>query len=232
MLVSRFPYQKLTRKTIDGQRLYSCPDGSKLPSVTTILAATKSKESKAALSNWKNRVGHAKAANITLEAGSRGTRMHSFIENYMHNDFIGESGTNPFSIESHKMAAHIIKNGLKDVTEFYASEASLYYAQLYAGATDTVFLENGQIVLGDFKQSNRVKLDDWVTDYKIQISAYIEAHNHQFGTSIAKGKIMMCTPKLEYQEWILEGVELEKYKELWWKKLEQYYMKKFGVGDE
>ena len=143
MLVSRFPYEKLTRKTIEGQRLYSCPDGSKLPSVTTILDKTKTQEKKAALENWRKRVGKEKAASITAESGARGTRMHSFLEHYMNHDSIGDSGTNPFSIESHKMAEHVVKNGLIHVTEFYGSEVSLYYPQLYAGATDCVALYKG-----------------------------------------------------------------------------------------
>jgi hypothetical protein len=28
----------------------------------------------------------------------------------------------------------------------------------------------------------------------------------------------------EYQEFVLEGTEFEKYRSLWWKKVEQYYM--------
>jgi hypothetical protein len=229
MLISRFDYKKLVRENINGTRLYSCPSGSKLPSVTTILSKTVTQEKKQILENWKNRVGRDKAAAITHEAASRGTKIHSFLEKYIQTENVGDSGTNPFSIESHKMAKHIIANGLKNVKEFYASEAFLYYDPLYAGATDTVFLENGEIVLGDFKQSNRIKLDSWVEDYKNQIAAYIVAHNNMFGTDIKKGKIMMCTPKLEYQQWILEGDELEKHKEIWWNKLDQYYTKKFGV---
>ena len=28
----------------------------------------------------------------------------------------------------------------------------------------------------------------------------------------------------EYQEFVLEGREFEKYRDLWWKKVEQYYL--------
>lgn len=40
----------------------------------------------------------------------------------MRNDSLGDAGTNPFSIESHKMANHIIKNGLTYVSEFYGQK--------------------------------------------------------------------------------------------------------------
>ena len=39
-------------------------DGFNLPSVTTILAATKSEEDKAAIAAWKERVGHREAERI------------------------------------------------------------------------------------------------------------------------------------------------------------------------
>ena len=223
MLVSKFNYQKLSRHTANGKRYYSNSNGNNLVSVTTVLSATKPVANKIALENWRNRVGHETAAAITKQAGSRGTKIHTYLENYIQTENTGQPGTNPFSIQSHKMANHIISNGLKNVSEFYASEAYLYYDPLYAGATDTIFLENGEIVLGDFKQSNKIKRDEWVIDYKTQIAAYILAHNNMFGTSIQKGKIMMCTPDLVYQEWIIEGQELEKYTDIWWQRLYQYY---------
>ena len=229
MIVNRFSYQKLTRKNENGVRLYSCPDGSRLPSVTSILSKTQKTEKKVALENWRNRIGHANAASITKEAGNRGTRMHTFLEKYMKDGTVGESGTNPFSIESHKMASHIVKNGLSKVNEFYGTEISLYYPSLYAGATDCVALYNGELAVCDFKQTNKPKKTEWIEDYFLQLSAYILSHDYLYDTKIKYGIVMMCDPKLTYQQWILEGTELEKYKEAWWVKLEEYYSKKFEV---
>ena len=44
MLIEKFQYKNLSRKQVDGKRLYSTPDGNAVPSVTTILGATQSKE--------------------------------------------------------------------------------------------------------------------------------------------------------------------------------------------
>jgi hypothetical protein len=33
----------------------------------------------------------------------------------------------------------------------------------------------------------------------------------------------MITPP-EYQEFVLEGAEFDRYRDLWWKKVEQYYL--------
>ena len=63
LLKERFVYTKIDRATTEGRRLYSLPDGSKVPSVTTILDKTKPKEKLEALLAWKRRVGEAKPWN-------------------------------------------------------------------------------------------------------------------------------------------------------------------------
>ena len=124
LLIQRHNYQPISRETIAGKRHYCLPDGSKVASVTTILDATKSEESKQALNNWRKRVGPRKAQEITTEAAGRGTRMHKFLEDYIVQGVINPPGTNPFSIQSHKMANHIIENGLKNVNEVWGVEVS------------------------------------------------------------------------------------------------------------
>ena len=88
----KFNYQPIPRETVDGRRLYATPDGRKLPSVTTILEATKPEEKKQALQNWRNRVGHAQAQAITTEAANRGTRMHTYLERYIKEGAMPERG--------------------------------------------------------------------------------------------------------------------------------------------
>ena len=80
--------------------------------MTTILDATKSEESKRALQNWRNRVGHDQAQAITTEAANRGTRMHTYLEQYVRDGVIKERGTNPFSWASHTMAHTVVEHGL------------------------------------------------------------------------------------------------------------------------
>ena len=45
----KFNYHTLTREQVDGKRLYATPDGSRVPSVTTILDKTKPADKVAAL---------------------------------------------------------------------------------------------------------------------------------------------------------------------------------------
>ena len=66
----KFIYSKSTRSIINGSRHYNL-EGSNLPSVTSIIKATKSEEDKAALEAWKQRVGHKEAERIKNEASNR-----------------------------------------------------------------------------------------------------------------------------------------------------------------
>ena len=60
---NKFNYPKSSRSIEDGMRKYLFGD-ERLPSVTSILQATKSEEDKAALENWKQRVGYKEANKI------------------------------------------------------------------------------------------------------------------------------------------------------------------------
>lgn len=221
---NKYNYVPMSRVEIDGKRRYATPDGEKLPSVTTILDFTKSEESKQALQNWRNRVGHQKAKEITTEAAGRGTRMHKWIEDYIKTGVINEPGSNPYSQQSHKMAKTIISEGLVNCNEYWGTEVPLYYPKIYAGTTDLVGLHDGAEAIMDHKQTNKPKKREWIEDYFVQLAAYANAHNEVHGTKIRKGVIFMCSADNIYQEFILEGSEFDKYTDLWFKRVEKYYM--------
>ena len=221
----KFPYIELKKQTLNGSRKYMTPDGHAVPSVTTILDATKSEEKKKTLHEWRNRVGHAKAQQITTEAAGRGTRMHKWLENYIKTGTIGDPGSNPYSIQSHRMAQSIIDRGLSQCNEFWGTEISLYFPEVYAGTTDLVGMHNGAPAIMDHKQTNKPKKREWIDDYFIQLAAYSTAHNEVYHTKIEKGVIFMCSADNRYQEFIIEGQEFKKYVDIWFKRLEQYYQK-------
>lgn len=224
MITPRFPYQKLSRETLEGSRKYALPDGQRVSSVTTILEATKSAESKQALDNWRKRVGAQQAQQITTEAASRGTRMHKWLENYMCDDAMGEPGSNPYSQQSYKMASGIVENFLTpNVTEIYGTEVSLYYPGLYAGTTDCVANWQGEVSILDFKQTNKPKKTEWVQDYFLQLCAYALAHNEVYGTNISQGVILMCSQEYELQHWVIAGAEFEAHTQKWIQRVDEFY---------
>ena len=84
---TKFSYPKSTRSLINGSRHYSL-DGSSLPSVTTILSATKSEEDKAAILAWKQRVGSVEAERIKKEANINTMAVGAIIEPDQAEDII------------------------------------------------------------------------------------------------------------------------------------------------
>ena len=231
----RHDYQPIPRVTIDGKRFYATPDGNRLPSVTTILDRTKSEQSKKALNQWRARVGAERAQQITTEAANRGTRMHTYLERYIKEGAIPERGSNPFSWPSHMMANTIVEHGLKNVSEFWGIEVPLYFPGIYAGTTDGAGIHLDAESILDYKQTNKPKRREWIDDYFMQLCAYAEAHNEVYGTRIRKGVVLMCVkPDLDadhmiiglpqYQEFVLEGVEFERYRDLWWRRVEAFYL--------
>jgi genome maintenance exonuclease 1 len=231
----KFNYVTLERATIDGQRKYTSPTGDRLPSVTTILDATKSEEKKQILQDWRNRVGHKKAQEITTEAANRGTKMHAYLEHYIRDGVMKEKPGNFFHHPSWHMANVVISQGLANCDEFWGIEVPLYFPSIYAGTTDCVGMHRGIPSIIDFKQSNKPKKREWIDDYFLQLCAYSQAHDEIHGTSIKQGVIMMCvkpevdatgklTTQPEYQEFILQGDEFQYYRDLWWRKVEQYYL--------
>jgi hypothetical protein len=231
----KFDYKPIPRVEVNGKRFYATPDGNKLPSVTTILDKTKPAESRIALANWRKAVGEQKAQQITTEAANRGTRMHTYLEDYVKHGEIKERTSNPYSWASHAMAHEVVTKGLCNVNEFWGIEVPLYFPAVYAGTTDGAGVHLNQEAILDYKQSNKPKKREYIEDYFLQLCAYAEAHNELHGTRIRKGVILMCVkPDVDeqfniikppqYQEFVLEGTEFEKYRSLWWHRVEQYYM--------
>ena len=125
----KYPYGELARVTKNHKRHYETPDGRQVPSVTTVLSATKDMTF---LHAWRKRIGVEKAQQITTESANIGTVMHY-----------------------------------------------------------------------------------------LQLVAYSEAHNKQYGTNIKNGRMFICTQANEYQSFEIENYDMWVGK--WYGKLEEYY---------
>jgi genome maintenance exonuclease 1 len=219
--VERFQYKNCAQinDPITRKRVYQTPDGERLPSVTTILGATKDMT---ALNEWRKRIGEDKAAQITREAAGVGTAMHANLERFI----IGEQrqpGNNPVHVQANAMANVIIENGLSRLSEVWALEQSLYFPGLYSGTTDGIGVFDGEPAVFDHKQTNKPKKEEWIDDYKIQLVAYILAHNEVYGTDIRRGVVFMCSRDLQYQQFDLLPQDFNKYQDLWLEKVQEYY---------
>ena len=215
--VQKYQYKDIGRVSKNGKRHYETPDGRQVPSVTTVLSATKDMTH---LHAWRKRIGVEKAQQITTESANIGTVMHKSLEKHVK----GEDrtpGSNLIQQKAHTMANVIIDNGLNNVTEVWGSEVSLHYPELYAGTTDLVGVYKGEPAIMDFKQARRLKKKEWVEDYYLQLVAYAEAHNKQYDTQIKSGRIFICTQANEYQTFDIDNYD--QWVGKWYAKLEEYY---------
>ena len=215
-----YRYPKTQRENVNGKRHYVF-DKEKLPSVTTILDITQPAEKRESLAAWRLRVGEDSAARIMNEAATRGTAMHKILEKYVLDE--GYLDETTVGKQAHNMAIQVIQNGLINMTEYYGTECTLYYPGLYAGQTDLVGIHKGQDAIIDFKQSNKPKRREWIEDYCLQLAAYAMAHNILFNTKITKGVVMMCTKDNYYQEFVIEGLEFQKYMHNFLRRVDEYY---------
>ena len=210
----------------DSGRIYDVA-GFRLPSVTSILSRTKDQ---GFLKEWRAKVGDKEADRIMNLSSVRGTAMHKYLESHITD--IGYEDLTDTGKQAKTMAEKGIEIGLAPVDEYYGSEVTMYYPGLYAGQTDLVCIHDGEDAIVDFKQSNRPKRKEWVEDYYLQIAAYAMAHDYVHNSKINKGVIMVCTPDLYYQEFVVEGAELRQYKHKFLKRLDMYHELKFDEKEQ
>ena len=215
--VQKYPYGELSKTSKNGKRHYETPDGRQVPSVTTVISATKDMRQ---LHAWRKRIGEAIAQQITTESANIGTVMPGSLEKHVKGKE-RKPGSNLIHQKAHAMANVIIDNGLTDVSEVWGSEVSLYYPELYAGTTDLVGVYKGEPAIMDFKQARKLKKKEWVEDYYLQLVAYSEAHNKQYDTQIKTGRVFICTQNNEFQTFNIDNYD--HWVGQWYSKLEQYY---------
>ena len=213
----RYSYVKGTQIEDHGSRIYDV-NGYRLPSVTTILGKTKDQKF---LQDWIAKKCAKEAERIKNVSSSRGTAMHKFLEHHITG--VGYDDLTALGQEAKAMAEKVIEIGLAPVEEYFGSEVTLYYPGLYAGSTDLVCLHNNLETVVDFKQANRPKKKEWIEDYYLQIAAYAMAHDYVHNSCIEQGVIMVCTPDLYYQEFVVSGSELRQYKHKFLKRLDMYH---------
>ncbi len=218
---NRFNYPRTVRSLEDGIRKYDI-NNEKLPSVTSVLSATKSQEELASLELWRQRVGAINANKIKKEASTRGSALHAYVEDWLRgriNDSFFESA------EQYKsMANQIIKNGIKGrLTEIWGVECNLYYPQKFGGQADIIGIYDNVETIIDLKQANKPKKESFIQDYFLQVAAYSLAHNFVYKTKISQGVILMCTVDNFYQEFKIQNDVLEMYQNLFLGRLKKFY---------
>jgi len=177
---------QLERETIDGVRYYKVPDAKKLLKLVSITSVT-SHKNRQIFANWRKKVGEEEADKITRQATSRGTDMHTLVENYLHNRDL--PSVQPLS----DFLFNISKTYLKRINNIYALEGSLYSKQLgIAGTVDCIAEYDGELAIIDFKTSKKPKPREWIEHYFVQCMAYGCMLYELTGISVKKLVIIMA----------------------------------------
>jgi hypothetical protein len=209
---------QLERETIDGVRYYKVPDEEELLRLVSITSVT-SHFNKEIFVNWRKKVGEEEAERITKAATSRGTDMHSLVENYLYNRDL--PSVQPISDFLFKIS----KQNLNRINNIYALEGSLYSKQLgVAGTVDCIAEYDGELAIIDFKTSKKPKPREWIEHYFVQCMAYGCMLYELTGISVKKLVIIMACENGEC-------VVYEEYDKSKYIKLLGKYIRKF-VGDK
>jgi genome maintenance exonuclease 1 len=81
---------------------------------------------------------------------------------------------------------------------------------------------DGKDTIIDFKQSNRLKKEEYVEDYYYQIAAYSLAHKKNYG-NIEQGLICICTKDGIYQQFKMDQKKLLEYESKWFDRVQKYH---------
>jgi hypothetical protein len=215
---NKFVYPKLKRVDLPTGRVYTLDGTDPVPSVTTILSATKDRQH---LDAWEERIGKEEANRIKNDAATVGTHMHSVVERLLLNRPL-ETPRTWLQIKGYRMGYLLIESFFHNLQEAWGTEIPLLYPGRYAGTSDCIGVYKGKPSIIDFKQSNRMKKRSWIDDYFVQLAAYSEAHNKQHGTEINQGVILMVSQDGEVQEFVTVGREFDSYRDAWWRKVEDH----------
>lgn len=160
-------FKELESETREDGRFYTTPDGKVLPSVTTVLGATKDQSH---LQKWRERLGEEAAARESKRTADRGTALHLLCEKLILNQPYDLRKEMPVPVQLFSQLRPILQ---ENVNNIMAVEAPLYSNYLgIAGRVDLVAEYQGKTSIIDYKSSNKVKQRDWIEDYFLQTSIY------------------------------------------------------------
>ncbi len=175
------------KNQIDGKRFYTTPAGISYPSITTLLGH----KEKPWLNDWRNSLGHDKAAKETKRASERGDAIHKLIEIYLSNKLTPEVARK----YDHEYIAGFnqVKLRLNKVNNIRAQEVAIYSDTLkVAGRIDCIGEYDGTLSIIDFKTSTNVKDKGMIEDYFLQTTAYAIMWSEIIGEPIEDIAIIMA----------------------------------------
>ena len=176
-------YDDLVADTRPTGRTYVAPDGSRFPSITTVLSII----NEDAIAAWRKRVGEEEANRVGQRAANRGTQVHAIIERYLKNE--DTTDYLPHIRQSLENLRPILD---ERIGKIFGLETPLYSHHLgVAGRCDCVAEFDGVPSIVDFKTSRRPKTHDKIPNYFAQMSGYAVMWEERTGMPITNLVVVM-----------------------------------------
>ncbi|MEM7772825.1 MAG: PD-(D/E)XK nuclease family protein [Cyanobacteria bacterium P01_E01_bin.6] len=195
--------------------------GKRLPSVSTILNATKPAEDREALRQWRQRVGYTEANRIAGQASRRGTKTHSYLRNYLlGNDVDCPEAAQPYW--------HSLEPVLKHLDNIRLIEGAVFHYDLgYAGRIDCIASYRGVPCVVDWKTSDRPKETvQRLYDNPLQLAAYCGAANHVYSDhdiQLKEAVLINAVPGQEAEVFWFDADTLRGYWHQWTIRVQEFY---------
>lgn len=184
---------------VGGRRHYALPDGTLVPSVTTVLGEKLNKDG---LIEWRARVGEEEAKKISTQAANRGTAIHTMAERYILNEENYLRDQMPVNVDTFKSLKPILDDHVDNILGI---ELPLYSKALNtAGRTDLVAEYDGRLSIIDFKTSRKLKKIEYIESYLLQATVYSMMFEWIYKISVPQIAILIAVDHEEPQKFVLD----------------------------
>lgn len=205
----------------NGKQYFVDDTGKRLPSVTTILNATKPQEQRDRLNKWKERVGTEEATRITSNASHRGTYTHKLIERYL----LGEK---PLPTAASRPYWESIQPVLQNIDHVRLIEGSVFHYNLsYSGKVDCVASFQGVPCICEWKTADKPKGSvERLYEHPLQLAAYLGAVNEyyrDYDIKLNAAVLVVAIPETEAEIFWFDSETIQHYWQQWEKRVSQYW---------
>lgn len=216
-LLPTYPARSLRLK---GQSYFEDAQGRQLPSVTTILNATKPAEDWEALKQWRDRVGAEEANRIARTASRRGSQTHKHIRSYL----LGQAIACPDPVRPYWDSVAPV---LSDIDRVHLVESVVVHDALsYGGRVDCVATYRGMPCVVDWKTADRPKGSvERLYDAPLQLAAYSGAVNQCYaseGMRVRHALLVVAIADQPAELFWFDAETLVQYWQQWQTRVEQF----------
>jgi len=184
------PFPALEQINSSTGRTYKDSSGNIYESVTTFLGRI---SDTSWVEQWKDRIGHKEAEEILKKASERGNTVHEALEAYILQK--------PYTISNklHKRMFESLLPYINKLSEVMCLETRLYAKPLgLAGTVDCIGVYDGVLSVVDFKTSTKVKTEEDIHNYWLQVTIYALMYYWHTGIMIEQVVILMTIEQSPY----------------------------------